>query len=430
MSKRTFLAIICALLTLGISALSFEKLYTYTACEADSEYSAFVIAETEAVKLVMSDVSGEFYVLIQSGKEEKLAPLKDLTEEEIGILLSGLSEPFLREKQWDTKQYTLKAYMEFDEWTTIDNLLLAISLNDFQKHLGQSNQNVTNALKELEKLRTTISTTKDTSAKEKLYKSYNDNVNRLKAEVLYKEAVYNGFLGKYENELIISDRLLAIIPDHANSLLSKSEALGLLGRYDEALKCLEDADSVNPKNLEIYLRMGTIYAMKGEYDTSIEFYQKAIALSETSTDAYRGLATVYAYQQNLDKSLELLNKAIEKKPDDSLNYVSLGTVYFFQNKMTEAQTAFKKALELNPYSAEAYFYIGTIDAKQEYHYSAIANLKKAVLYNPYNVDAYMNLAYMYEATQDFYNMDEVLIRAAQLGNAQAADYLDENYIDW
>jgi len=134
-------------------------------------------------------------------------------------------------------------------------------------------------------------------------KSYEiaNQLNPRSAEIYYKMALANFYLGRYrdaEELFLASLRLDARIVDSYNGLYLVYKELGL---YDKAEKILKMGIELAPECAKLYNNLGNVYHAKGKYDLAVEMYTKTMELNGDAPEAELGKSLIYLLKGRFDK---------------------------------------------------------------------------------------------------------------------------------
>jgi tetratricopeptide (TPR) repeat protein len=92
-------------------------------------------------------------------------------------------------------------------------------------------------------------------------------------------------LDKTEEALAVFDEILAIDPQHTDTLVKKGEALERLRRLDEAILCYDQAITADQSMTIAYLHKGGLFNRMERYEEALKCYEQALRTQEKSQAA-------------------------------------------------------------------------------------------------------------------------------------------------
>ena len=166
--------------------------------------------------------------------------------------------------------------------------------------------------------------------------------NELKKALQYHQS---GQLQKAEE---IYKRILAINPNHSDSLHFTGVIAHQRGKTDIGIKLITKAIKNNPNSPIYHNNLGNLFKDQGKIEDAIFSYKKALQLKPDYAEAYSNLGIVYKEQGRLGEAILNYQKTLQLKPDCAEAYNNLGIVYQDQGKIEDAIFSYKKALQLKP----------------------------------------------------------------------------------
>ncbi len=150
-------------------------------------------------------------------------------------------------------------------------------------------------------------------------------------------------------------RLLALIPDHADSLHLLGDIFYQRGRYDLAVDSIGRAIASNGTVPFYYYNLGNAFQALGRQDEALAAYDTAIRIMPDLAEAHynRGNAL-----QNLGRPGEALaayGTAIKIKPDYAQAHANLGLALQVLGRPDAALAAYDAAIKIKPTDFEAHY---------------------------------------------------------------------------
>lgn len=117
-------------------------------------------------------------------------------------------------------------------------------------------------------------------------------------------ASYLSRMGRPDEAIEESNRVLQLDPVSARSVMSASFVAYYARRYDEALALIQRAIAMHPDPMETLFPLGSIYAAKGQYDEAIRSFEKL----GNAPHALGHMGNTYALQKRTDEARAILPK--------------------------------------------------------------------------------------------------------------------------
>ncbi len=358
--KTLLSSIICIwIISFSIPAIAelktFIKEYTYQASEIDSKMSSRVIA-LEQVKRLLLEELGTYL--------ESQTEVKDyqLTKEQITSITAGIVQTKIIEEKWNGKEYWLKAEIAADPKKVAKAVDSLRKDRQRMKGLEEANKMASQALREVEKLKKELSSTKKTD-KAKL-KQYNKMIDGLSAVDWIQRADFLRDAGKLNEALLAINKAIELDPDPkiaSQCYMDRGFIKIQINNYDKAaIADLDKAVELDP-GFDSYLGSYMISVgqglllSKGYPKQAASCFKKALSDMDRMIEfdpnigsCYSSRAFVYRQLGNYQRALSDLNKAIELDPQDAKAYLDRGDVKFATGDGMQSMSDYDKALELLP----------------------------------------------------------------------------------
>jgi protein O-GlcNAc transferase len=185
-------------------------------------------------------------------------------------------------------------------------------------------------------------------------------------------------------------QILAIEPDHVDSLHYLGVLAGQLGRHDTAIDLIGRALRVAPDYAEAHFNLGNILAQANRLEQAAASYQRMLALKPASAEAHYSLGIVLLEQDRLAQAMASFERATALKPDFVEAFYNQGLILTRQKRLEEAVRRFERALALRPSFAELHNSLGTVLSEQGKSAQAMACFERALALKPGLVEALYN----------------------------------------
>ncbi|HXI54661.1 MAG TPA: tetratricopeptide repeat protein [Polyangia bacterium] len=156
----------------------------------------------------------------------------------------------------------------------------------------------------------------------------------------------------------IYQRILAAIPDHADSLhllgLSRHER----GLHEEAIGLVRKAVASAPDHADAHNNLGNMLLEQNRVDEAEAEYRLVLALRPDHAGAHTNLGSVLRRKKDNAGAEAAFRRALELDNEHAEAYHNLGSVLRDTGRSDEALTAYQRALALRPYDGESYRRVG------------------------------------------------------------------------
>ncbi len=187
-------------------------------------------------------------------------------------------------------------------------------------------------------------------------------------------------------------RILAIDPNHANTVHYLGVLAHQIGRNDAAVELIERAISLDDRVPDFRYNLGIVFEVLGRRPDAAMQYRKATALKSDHAGAYQNLGNVLLGLDELEDAEVACRRALALNPRSAETQYNLGLVLARQNRYDDAIVQFRGVLRLRPDFVAADGSLGTaLVAKGEFEQAA-PHCRRAFDHDPRNAAMAINLA--------------------------------------
>lgn len=190
----------------------------------------------------------------------------------------------------------------------------------------------------------------------------------------------------------IYDKILAINPNHAETLCAKAIMTCQRGQHAAAVPLFQKAIHENPKKAVYLYNLGNTFKDQGQFDEAVPCYKKALLLKPDYFEALNNLGIVFHGQGKFNEALSAYHEALQLKPDHAETLYNLANTLLSQGRPLEALLSSQKALVAKEDFPEAYIQLGCIFREQSKPDAAIRCFQHALRLNPATADGHFHLA--------------------------------------
>ncbi|HEX3535756.1 MAG TPA: tetratricopeptide repeat protein [Stellaceae bacterium] len=199
--------------------------------------------------------------------------------------------------------------------------------------------------------------------------------------------------GRHDAAAELIGRAIAIngaIPDFHNNLGSVFQ---LLGRYDKAIRAYRRAVALQPDLAEAHWNLGKSHYLSGDRDAAIAQYRRTLALKPGDPDLLNNLAATLYERGDYEEAVRHYREALALRPDNAELCCNLAMALYAQTQIDEAIEQYRRALALQPDFAQAHNNLGNALLARGEHDEALTHYRRALAINPDSAESYCNIAF-------------------------------------
>ncbi len=153
------------------------------------------------------------------------------------------------------------------------------------------------------------------------------------------------------------------------------------GRYEEGIILHQKIIDESPYNEIAWFNLGTAYQGLKLYEKAIDAYQFAIVIEEKFDYAYRNMGDAYLRLRKYKEAIEVLEKVLELSRPEDVIYEALGHCYHKLKNTALARFNYKKAVHLNSEDARLHYKVANTYMLDGQWQKAIKHLEDALRLN-------------------------------------------------
>ncbi len=197
--------------------------------------------------------------------------------------------------------------------------------------------------------------------------------------------------GRLDEAEALYRRILAVEPNHGDSLHYLGLIAHQVGQHDQAIALIGRAIAFNNRVPEFHNNIAEAHRALGQLGIAIEHYERAIALRAGYVEAHYNLANTLCDQERWDEAVARYRRALSLRPNYAEAHNNLGTVLHAQGHFDEAIKHYRRVVALRPDIPEVHYNLGTVLQDQGELATAQTHYEKALSLRPSYVEAHYNL---------------------------------------
>lgn len=158
----------------------------------------------------------------------------------------------------------------------------------------------------------------------------------------------------YDRAIQDFDRVLVLVPDNVEALISRGDAFIHLGDFGRGMVDLDRAIALAPENAYAYLVRGLAFARRDDARAAMSDYNTTLKYDPNNVYALVNRAALFSLDRKPDLALKDLDRAILLDPTYARAFYNRGYVYFMQKSYDKAIDDYSAAIALDPEMGLAY----------------------------------------------------------------------------
>ncbi len=197
--------------------------------------------------------------------------------------------------------------------------------------------------------------------------------------------------GNFIQAAEIYQRILEVVPDHAEATNYLGAAAGELGQFDTAVKLIIRSIELRPGEAVFHNNLGNVLNKAGRFEAAANAYEQAVKADAKFAAAWNNLGMALAVQFKDDDSIRAFERAIRVKPDFAEAHNNLGNIHYTRKQFHEAEKSYQCAIRIRPDYATVYNNLGVTLSHMDRPTEAEAANRRAIALQPDYPAAFNNL---------------------------------------
>jgi len=202
--------------------------------------------------------------------------------------------------------------------------------------------------------------------------------------------------GQLDEALRLYEAVLAVNPQHAESLKYRGVALHSLGRHADALFSYDQALATHCDDTETHFNRGNALRALGRLDDALLSYSRAIAIKPDYVEAHNNRGTVLRDLSLYEEAVHSFALAVTLRRDYARAHHNQGFGLESLGRRREALVSYDRALALKPDYPEAFYNRGNTLSKLRRHQDALRDYERCLSLKPGDAAALINLGIVQE----------------------------------
>lgn len=192
---------------------------------------------------------------------------------------------------------------------------------------------------------------------------------------------------KLEEALAVLNRMVALEPDHVNTLLTRVNILFMLDKESEVVVDCTHIIELDAENQLAYFLMAKAKRTIDQFGAIVDL-TKSVALKDDFTEAYLLRAEILFAMGQGKEALPDVEKAISLAPEEESSYLLRGRIHELVGDVESAAADYQQVLDLNPFNDTACLLSGKLLISEGKLDDAISFFDEAIELNPEFAQAY------------------------------------------
>lgn len=161
------------------------------------------------------------------------------------------------------------------------------------------------------------------------------------------------FDGKYEEALILLERLIVLDPDNVTALEEVADNELSLGEFERAECAAKHVLALHRDSFTAYYILGFIASHREQWQESVRMLKIANGLEQNNAEILRCLGWSLFGAGAAIEGIVTLERALNLEPNNPLTLCDLGVVYVKMKEFAKARLLLLRAIDLEPENARA-----------------------------------------------------------------------------
>lgn len=184
--------------------------------------------------------------------------------------------------------------------------------------------------------------------------------------------------------------ILAVKPEHFDSLHLLALVVWQRNRLDEAGALLVRALDVNPRSAKACANLAALLLQLGRRDEALAYCDRALALDADFAPAHRNRAAILKELRRVDEALVAIGRGLALTPASGEMLNIRGAILQDMQRLDEALASYDRALAIQPDFAEALNNRGGARSAAKRYAEALADCDRAIALKPGVAGAHYN----------------------------------------
>ena len=214
-------------------------------------------------------------------------------------------------------------------------------------------------------------------------------------------------LSRFNEVLILSDKILEEYPTCVEALISKAIATERLGQPDVAVEIASYALEFEPDNDDIIYIYAFMNKMAGNFEEAINYYNLFLEknVSDTESDIIYNvqidIISCYTELGEYDKAIQELEALTNIEPYHLTLWYSIGVIYNYQEKLSDAIEALEITLAIDDTFTPALTELANVYYKIKNYQKSIEYYELAQKISPQSIEIMKGLSEAYMSSENY-----------------------------
>ena len=173
------------------------------------------------------------------------------------------------------------------------------------------------------------------------------------ATALHRIALIRAWADRYDEALVLLDRLLLVDPRNREARVDRARVLAWRGDPAGAARALDPLLAEDPGFLPALQARAQFESWAGNYDEALATYGRLQEITPEDRSIGLSRARVLSWASRFDAAVAAYDSLLRENPRDTEALLGLGTVLGWASQLDSAEAVYRRVLELEPTNAEA-----------------------------------------------------------------------------
>lgn len=218
---------------------------------------------------------------------------------------------------------------------------------------------------------------------------------------LHRTALLRAWAERYEESLLLFDRMLRLYPDAVDARIDRARVLAWQGQVDQAIADLDEILAADPANTAAIAALAQFQSWAGRYDEALTAYSRLERLDPAVRDAPYDRARVLAWAERYEAAAAVYDSILAVRPGDADALAGRARILLWQGDLKRGERLWRTLLAREPHQMEALIGLSRALRWQGRDAAAHAVARRALAVDPTSADARAELRAVEQAFRPF-----------------------------
>ena len=232
---------------------------------------------------------------------------------------------------------------------------------------------------------------------------------------------------RYKEAITLIEKALGLGKDVAAICFNLARAYEDSGQLDAALGMYKRAQAQNPRDVDTVIAIGCVLAAEKRYSEALQTFDLALDMAPQHASALNNKGLALKNLGQSDDALKCFLSALQFDPQHRETILNLAVLLATLNRIAEADEVYAQLLKIEPRHVDAWLYRGKYASNIGQHKQAIEFFGQVLAIDPGNVDLLPLLLFERCNVAEWHDFDPLMAKVQRLLK-KSATFLQPLYL--